>query len=296
MSTITVERRHSPAAKRVLDGLAEACRELGHSVQRWYADGSPSVPRCDLAALWSSPHPKYVKPLEQLAGDGSRVLHIHFGWCPKEATFQIDTVGANGLASWAAEPLDCEPGPALKVREGYLLVALQDGMYVASDDFSPWFSSSQALVAHLVAHSQVPLRFRPHPLDGPTDQARDIVAGREDAGWDETGSFDEAMEGACAVATIHSTCGVDAIRAGLPVLCYGRAVYRLPGVSWPMTSSPLQTWCRTAQLKGHHCDLTAGSQAALLARLRERQWALEDLPGRLEPLLADDDADPPWQI
>lgn len=255
---------------------------MGYEVVRWYADSVAPFPACDKCILWHSPHPKYRKAIEQITAARTPVLYVQDGWFPKGPTFQLDTVGANGLASWAAEPLRSKWGRHIEIGEGDLLVALQEGLYIESNDFSPWFSSACEFVEHLVACSQTPLRFRAHPRNPPTSEMLDITAGHK---WDTNPTFAGAMKGACAVATIHSTCGMEAMRAGLPVLCYGKAAYRCEGAAWCMTDSPIQTWARTTQLAAKHCDLTYANQRAVLRRILRHQQTVEDLPDCLAPFL-----------
>lgn len=282
---IAVDERHIRDAGGMLDGLAAACKFYGHTVNRWYADTDP-MPECEFAILWCSPHPKYQEAVKRIRQQNVPVLFVEYGWLPKWKTFHVDPRGSHGLASWAEDPLDVIPGAPVPVPEGDLLVTLQGGFYSTSPEFSPWFANLRAHMKHMVAHSQVPLRFRCRPLNGISKTMRDIVASRADAVFDQSNSLREALDGACALATLHSTCGVEAMEMGLPVLCYGRSPYRVPGAVWCMDDSPLKTWCRTAQLKAGHCDLDVNSQAAMIARLKAKQWTLDDLPQRLEPLLS----------
>lgn len=281
---IAVDERHIKEPGRMLSGLARACRDLGHTVSTWYADTDP-MPECEFAILWCSPHPKYQEAVKRIRQQNIPVLFVEYGWLPKWNTFHVDPRGSHGLASWAEDPLDVVRGEPVPVPEGDLLVTLQGGFYATSPEFSPWFANIHEHMKHMVAHSQIPLRFRCRPLNGISKEMRAIVDGRSDAVFDKSDTLSKALEGACAVATLHSTCGIEAMAAGLPVLCYGRAPYRVPGAVWCMDDSPLKTWCRTAQLKAGHCDLDIASQAAMIARLKSKQWTLDDLPQRLAPLL-----------
>jgi len=280
---ILVDLRRQPDAERICMALADACKSLGHEVAFW--SGQPKSD-CDVAILWGSIHPKYAAIREHLKAVGAKAMFVQFGWRPKATTFQVDTTLADGLSEWASEPLEYEPGESAPSLNGEMLVALQDGMYIRSDPFSPHFNTSTDLIRHLIAHSQMPLRFRPHPLDPPTDEATAMVLASDNARWDESKTFTDALDGVCAVATIHSSTAVEALGQNLPVLCYGNAVYRHEGAVWCMDGSPLQTWCRTHQLRAAHCDLDTNAQAAMVQRLMARQWTVDDLPGRLETEIA----------
>ncbi|MCK4625078.1 MAG: hypothetical protein KAV00_07195 [Phycisphaerae bacterium] len=281
---IVIDQRQAPGPRVILNAIADSCRDMGFEVVRWYADSITPFPACDKCILWHSPHPKYRRAIEQIIKAKTPVLYVQDGWFPKGPTFQLNTIGANGTSSWARKPLRVKRGKYLTVRKGDLLVALQEGLYIESNDFSPWFSSSLDLIRHLITHSHLPLRFRLHPRNPPTTPMRAIVEAAG-YGWDTSPTFADAMKGACAVATIHSTCGLEAIAAGLPALCYGNAVYRHAGAVWPMTDSPLQTWTRTSQLAAGHCDLDNASQRAIIRRIYRHQHTVDDLPGCLMPFI-----------
>ena len=284
MGKAIIDGRDARGPKKILRAIGEAIEQLGWRVDYWRVEAG-ELPDCDLVVLWSSIHPNYGPALEKIRRKKIKALFVQNGWRPKETTFQVDTFAANGLATWAREPMDVRPGTPLKVKSGYLLVACQDGMYAASKEFSPWFSGSEDFIEHFLRHSRLPCVFRSHPLDpiSPKVISRIEAAG---AKVDRSRSVEEALSGAAALATIHSTVAVDAMIAGLPVLCYGRAAYRHHGAVYEMDDSPLKTWCRTNQLKAGNCELDANSQAAVLARLQARQWSFGDLPHRLGPLLA----------
>jgi len=280
---IHVDERNLPAAWRILEALTSSCILLGHDVSRWNKDVHNGFGRCDLAILWSSPHPNYKPALDRIRAENIPALYIQFGWSPKNCTFQVDTRATNGLASWVDEPLPESDGGTVEVPEGPLLVAMQGGMYMKSPEFSPWFGYTEDFAAHMIQHAQCDLRLRFRPLDNINPTIKEQARRRTDIriGFDTTPDFKQSMRECCGVATVHSTCGMEALEEGLPVLCYGKAPYRHDGAVWCMDSSPLKTWCRTAQLAAGHCNLTLGKQRAVLQRLYDRQWVVQDLPHRL---------------
>jgi hypothetical protein len=250
-------------------------------VSRWYGDARRPFPECDLAILWGSLHPKYDAVCETLGGTPR--WFVQHGWLPKGSTVQLDPVGYDATAGWAQDPPCIVDGGRLKVSGSPMMVALQGDNYPGKDQFSPWFATVREFVAHLAEWSGIPMVLRRHPA-GSYD-LDDIVESCPLMTWDTHESVADSIAVACAVATRHSTVGLEAIAAGKPVLCYGNAVYRLPGVAYEMTASGEYTALVTGMVARGHCMLTTNGQRQALRWIKSHQWALDEFPAVLRERL-----------
>ena len=198
--------------------------------------------------------------------------------------FRLDSAGVNAkssLADFDVSPCTRRP---LRIRPGYLLVLLQDEGYLAAAGESPNFSGNACFLSRIVENSALPVVVRPHPQRQPNRETAEIV--HDSARWDYSPTLGAALDGAAAVATISSSAAIAAIRRGLPVLCYGAAVYAKPGVAWIMDGSPLQTWARTRQIAAGHCDLNREAQKMFVHRLAQTELRTSLLPNCILPRLA----------
>jgi hypothetical protein len=291
MSTILVEARRDPAPAKALDQIAATCRDLGHDLFRWRGPLSGRVPYwrrvfpCDLAILWNGSHPAYRQIVAALRRRGAAVLLAELGWHPQKDTIQIDPAGINARASWAGQPLTAMGRTPLPVRQvGDLLVVLQLDRDTQITQLSPWFADMGSVVELVCRHSALPVRVRAHPREPPGEDLRRRV---ESLGgtWDDSPSLAAALSRAKALACVNSSCGVEALAACLPVLCYGRAIYRHSGAVYCLRDDPEATQQATAALAAGHCGLFCEPIAELLGRIREHQWPLAEIPQRLPRLL-----------
>jgi len=288
--TILVEWRDDPRAGPILDGLARAVVDLGRGCVRWrHGTGLPhGVPGGDLAQaiVWNGLTPEYDE-LRAEAEYGLPVLYAELGWLPHDTTFQLDPQGVNALASWADEPVRAPERGPLPVRDGDLLVLLQWDDDQQIRHLSPWFESMAAWLRFLdTCVRGLPMVVRPHPAFAPGLDVLQIVERSTRMRWDGSATLAEALAGAAAVATINSSAAVQALAAGLPVLCYGRAVYRHWPAVWTMGPQPEFTTAAIRRLR-HRSEVAGrGAVAAIVERIMGRQWRLDDLPWRLAPLLA----------
>ena len=291
MATILVEDRIAPLARPALDAIAETCRGLGHEVFRWRGPFSGPVGHwrrlfpCDLAVLFNGTHPRYRPYVHRLRMSGAKLLYVEVGWNPQRGTCQIDPCGINAAASWSKPPLEAVGDTPLAVRDsGELLVVLQLDNDTQITQHSPHFRHMRGMLEFLGRHSQLPIRVRQHPLAPPDDSLRQLViaaGGR----WDTSPSLAQAMVTCRAVACVNSSCGVEAMAAGLPVLCYGEAVYRHPGAVYCLDGNPENTRQATAELAAGRCSLSVERTAAALARVSEHQWPHAEIPQRLPALI-----------
>jgi hypothetical protein len=291
MSTILVEARRDPQPGVALDAIAATCRGLGHDVFRWRGPQSGRVPHwrwlfpCDLAVVWNGLNPKYDRAMARLKSRGTPVIYTELGWHPQRGHIQIDPTGINANASWAAEPLTRPGVTPLRVREsGDLLLVLQLDHDTQITRLSPWFADMRAFVEFMCRHSALRVRVRHHPRRRPTEE---FIAGVGQLGgtWDESPSLAAAMAGARALACVNSSCGVEALAAGLPVLCYGKANYRHPGAVYCLDDDPQLTRSTTELLGAGRCALFQEPVAEIVARVLSRQWPVAEIPQRLPPLI-----------
>ena len=306
MSTILVEARRDPQPGVALDAIAATCRRLGHDVFRWRGPQSGRVPHwrwlfpCDLAIVWNGLNPKYDRAMATLRRRGTPVIYTELGWFPQRGHIQIDTAGINARASWASEPLYSLPPysplapradnqrqltPLAVKPSGDLLVVLQLDHDTQITRLSPWFADMQSFVEFICRNSALPVRVRHHPRRKPDDDFTQRV--RQLGGtWDESPSLAAAMTGARAMACINSSCGVEALARGLPVLCYGQANYRHPGAVYCLHDDAQATRDATQSLAGGRCELFQELAAEAVSRILARQWPVEEIPHRLPPLIA----------
>jgi hypothetical protein len=290
-TAILVEARADPRVAPVLDAIAAVCRDQGHRVVRWRGPFSGAVPYprdlppCGLAILWNGTHPRYAGWVQQLRRGRIPILFAELDWFESADGFQLDPRGINARAGWAKAPLGSTGGEPLPVRaSGDLLVLVQDDADTPILVDSPRVRHGLGFVEHLARHACLPLRLRPAERLSAAKAAK-ALASVTDIPWDRSASLDEALAGCRAVATINASAALAALAAGLPVLCYGEAVYRHPGAVYCMTADADQTRAITAELAAGRSALSADAVAELLARLRAQQWTLAELPRRLPPLL-----------
>ena len=291
MSTILVEARRDPQPGEPLDLIAQTCRSLGHDVFRWRGPQSGRVPhwrylfRCDLAILWNGLNPKYDRAMATLRRRGTPLIFTELGWWPQRGHIQIDRAGINANASWAAEPLTSRPLTPLPVREqGDLLVVLQLDRDTQITRLSPWFANMQRFMEFICQSSALSVRVRHHPRERPQEEFIERV--RQLGGtWDESPTLRAAMSGARALACVNSSCGVEALGNGLPVLCYGKAIYRHPGAVYCLDDDPAATRAATKTLADGRCDLFREPAAEVVSRILSHQWPVAEIPRQLPPLV-----------
>lgn len=291
MSTILIEDRKDLNSHRVLQAIANTCRSLGHDVFRWRSPHSGRVPhwrhifRCDLAILFNGTHLIYGPALERLRQMEAKRLYVELGWNPQAGTCQIDPAGINARASWARAPLHVVGQTPLATRPtGNLLVVLQLDTDTQITQQSPWFRSMRQFLDFLCLHSRLPLCVRAHPKSKDVDSLRELALSRG-AEWDQSASLAEAFRHSRAVACINSSGGVEALSHGLPVLCYGNAIYRHPGAVYCLDDRPEATRAVIDELAAGQCSLQAERVTAALKRVMDHQWTVAEIPERLPALL-----------
>ena len=281
MKTALVETRRDLRCAPTLDGLADALSQLGYGVVRWRSDDLPAD--ADIFVLWNGTHPIY-DPMHATIR-GRPTLFVELGWLPQDSTFQLDHRGINSEASWAQRPPSYTPSRHLPKRDGDLLVVLQDerDMQIRRPELSP-YQQMLPWLKLLRAKSHLPLRVRFHPKAHANPNVVMWLAAHTAVKIDQSDDLEDAMNGAAAVATINSTCGLEAIRAGLPVMCFGSAIYRVPYVCLPVEhGTDVAEW--TQAIKDGATALCPNAMGAFIGLVLEHQWTLDDLPHRLAKLL-----------
>jgi hypothetical protein len=302
--TILVEARRDRNVKPILDALAAECYRLGYRVKRWRGPLSGRVPyrrrlsHCELAIIFNGAHPAYQSMRRQLENRGCKRLYVELGWFPQSDTFQIDPAGINSTASWASEPLQLTPQDPLEVRSsGDLLVLLQDDEDTQITQRSPWFADMHEFLRHILEHSSLPVRVRPHPRHPKSDAVASLIS-NSDCRLDRSPSLSAALLDCRAVACLNSSSAVETLVKHIPVLCYGNAIYRHPGVVHCLRDDGAATRIATDRLATGLSGLYTNQVDEFLGRVQQQQWRLESIPRRLPSLLrrilSDDNRNVNW--
>jgi hypothetical protein len=291
MRSIVIESRKDPRVAPILDALADSCGQLGHHIFRWRGPLSGRVPYsrrlpvCDVAIVFNGLHRSYAQSLEKFRSLGITPIFEELGWHPQNGTFQIDTTGINAMASWSTQPLKRQPRTPLQIRpDGDLLLLLQLDSDSQLTHLSPWFANMAQWVKHMSQYSRLPLRIRRHPLSQPSPEVVELVE-RYGLQWDHASSLPESLAGCRAVACINSSGAVEAIANRIPVLCYGRSVFRHEHATYCLNNDGARTAAVTNDLAQEKCSLAMEAVDELIDRISGRQWTIYDVPARLPFLL-----------
>lgn len=189
------------------------------------------------AVIWNGGKSHRDPLVEYLRGRGVPVLIMERGWLDRGNYTQLDWKGYNHRASWAARIARTGPfegverfgvvqgvvGPRKPIearKNGYVLVLGQtegDTQLNESEIGTP-----NVLLATVLNSTREKVVFRPHPANGY----------RPGGGVDiHEGELSDALDGARFCVTINSNSGNDALWAGIPVLCFGPALYEMAGAA-----------------------------------------------------------------
>ena len=245
------------------------------------------LPDCDLAIVFNGAHPAYETSLDRLDRRGVRRLYVELGWFPQSATFQIDSQGINSAASWPSKPLTQTPQRRLELRSsGDLLVLLQDDEDTQIRQRSPWFSNMYEFLQHILHHSDLPVRVRPHPRHPASADAASLIK-YSDCRIDQSASLSAALKNCRAVACINSSGAVEALAHHIPVLCYGKAIYRHVGVVHCLKHDAQATRMVTKRLAAGNSELFCNLIDEFLGRVQIQQWTVASISRRLPRLLGE---------
>jgi hypothetical protein len=153
-------------------------------------------------------------------------------------------------------------------------------------EHSPSFASMEQLIRFVCSHSELPVRVRPHPKS-PNLKRLEQVAAHCKAEWGDSPSLEAALARCRAAACVNSSAAVAALDAGLPVLCYGNAIYRHPGAVYCLDADPVATHAATREIASGSSSLSRENIAALVERIVARQWTTSDVATRLPSLIED---------
>lgn len=217
----------------------------------------------------------------------TQFLFCEQGWLDRDTDIQLDHKGTHGNCSWAETSLESieETTNKYPVRTGDLLLVLPGETYMLGDVehwLSPWFPNAYEFTKFVIENSCLLVRVRPRPGENISQRLFDLVEQSNNAHWCTSDTFEEAMETCCAVATINSTCGAQAIEKGIPVLCYGKTIYRRKEIAFCCNDYGPITQAYTRELKAGNCfHLSRSTQRQFIKYVREKQWKKEDFPNRL---------------
>ncbi len=271
-----------------LDLVAKAIERLGHKVVRWERGPSLEPSNATHIFLWGSEHSRAC--MRRIRAAGMVCVHLDWGWLfDRFDNLQMDNQGNGGTASWVGEPLAYESkGPLPVPSVGDILVCLRyEGREPICTDpiTTPFFPTNSAWLHHLRETCPFPLRARCHYA---YTAARRGALAKEFEGrvvWDTSPSFREAANTARAVAVIDSTTGAQALELGLPVFCFGRQVFRHPGVCYCLGDDTDKTRRAFTDLERGQVDIDVGAVKAMVEKIRVKQWYLKDQelwPARLQ--------------
>lgn len=293
MATILVDSRTHAYGKSVLDAMAAVCADLGHRCLRWHSLGNLDtslrlmvVGKPDLVIIYNGLNCEHRSWRYRLERTGATKLYTEAGWYPQRDHWQVDPSGINANAGWVSLPLTSQPKTPLPIRDrGDLLVIMQfDCDTQLSPLMSPWFPDMFSLVKFLVEHSRLPLRLRKHPRHDVDPRIVELAHARN-IPWDEAPTLAESLHSCRAVATINSSSGVEVLANRLPVLCYGRAVFRHPGAVCCLGPDGQQTTTATQALVEGRSPIFQEPLGEVLGRIISHQWSLADVPQRLPGLI-----------
>jgi glycogen synthase len=288
--TVLVEARTDPRVGPKLDALARVCNQQDCKVIRWRSPFSGRLPfpaalaPCDLAIIWNGFHPLYDSYVTALKENGTPLLFSELGWYPQSDTFQLDTEGFNAQASWSDDPLHYEPKTRMAIPDGPgILVILQWDADTQITMNSPFFRNMHSFLEHLARNSSLPLIVRAHPKHPPSRVVVDLVERSPLCRWDESPTLSEALGSCRAVATVNSSSALEALTGHIPVLCFGNAVFRHPGGVLCLDGNDSKTHAAIARLE--EADLWVEAADAMISRLQEKQWRIDEVPDRLPAVL-----------
>ncbi len=85
------------------------------------------------------------------------------------------------------------------------------------------------------------------------------------------------------MATVNSSSGVEALIRGVPILCFGNAIYRHSGAVLCCTND--QNHARKAIANLDRAGIWQQKVNELVKRIMDKQWVIKDVPKKLKPLL-----------
>ncbi len=218
--------------------LKNGLEAIGHKVQVCIPPGD-GLGDCEVVFVWNAQKREWYRDIvSQMRARGCKVYVLERGWLDRYKYTQIDHLGFNHTASWAHDvsheaPIDgveryqsiCEHlSPrigCLARREGYVLVLGQTGgdTQLKQSEIHHPDTLCESVIANLPGGLEA--KYRRHPLSKVEPKCIESIKG----------SLDDALAGARFVVTINSNSGNDALWAGLPVLCFGPALYEIAGAA-----------------------------------------------------------------
>jgi hypothetical protein len=180
------------------------------------------------------------------------------------------------------------PLPLRGTGDLLLLTQLDDDTQITNH--SPHFRTMDEFVRFVCCASALPVRVRAHPKTPNIGKLRE-TARQCGASWDESRTLTAALQACRAAACVNSSAGVAALESGLPVLCYGNAIYRHSGAAYCLDGNAEKTRAATCEIQQGRTSLVQEKVAAMSDRIISKQWTVADvssrLPGIVSELLAE---------
>ncbi len=287
--TIAVETMASQYARAGLNRVAEILSEEGYQVVRWqgpYARRfkfvASTIPPCDAAVIWNGLKPRYQLPVKTLRREKIPFLLMEVGWHPQKGTYQLDWQGINTDASWVSDLLQQKfpkQSPIQLSRlSSDLLVVMQNDADSQITHYSPHFKNMEAFLRFLIDVSKLPLRVRFHPRHPPGYGLRKLIRkNRHRLVIDQSNSLSAALDTAVAVACVNSSSAVEAMQRGVPVLCFGDAIYRVPDAVYCLSDDSNAVNQVTQSLLNGQCDLGIAAVEKVVSAIECHQLSLDEL-------------------
>lgn len=202
--------------------------------------------KIDCLLIWNGRKAAYKATMDGCHKTGTPVVLLEAGFFDRAWRSQADWRGWNTKASW--RPCLATPAPAYGAkrfrdawgrdpvpvanRRGYVLILGQVGgdAQLRTSEIQTDYHLA-CFVARCCRGMDVRLRRHPKIDASKASESPVPTIG---------GTLEEAIAGASFVVTINSNSGNEALALGCPVLCFGPALYQLPGVTMSTTVAGLR--------------------------------------------------------
>ena len=137
----------------------------------------------------------------------------------------------------------------------------------------------------IIAANGKPIRVRKHPKHEPSPEVIELVDKTKSIAWDTTESLRTSLEQCRVAAMVNSSCGVEALGLGIPILCFGESIYRHEGAVYICNSDEEKTAGYLDELQTEISGIHRSKQIYLFSRIIHHQWWPEETTYRLDQML-----------